>query len=168
MHWLLLALSDYLQIIAMASVVLFAPFSTSWSQAVKVPLLLGSAWGVVRWSTMVFLEVDYPPILGILAVGFLDALYACVSRGIKTFVFLIPVLRKVEKRVRNVLIDTVCQWYGSLFLWNVMLYLCGKFVVMPVCGFKIRISSPSDIICILVSITLYMATRKRSVGRIQR
>jgi len=97
-------------VLVLASILLYAPFAKTWTRALAVPALLylfASLIDGIYYILFASNEVDPP---GIAALAFLVCvLFAAVARSIKLALFTVPVLKRLEERIRGRFRDLKAQ-----------------------------------------------------------
>lgn len=96
--WLLAAVVG---ILAMASVVVYAPFAKDWLRALLVPFLLTSLWGILRLLAILVFREEQPPMMGFVILPPLFSAYAATARALKLILVRSPKLSKLEEKTRS-------------------------------------------------------------------
>ena len=101
MQTYLLYLQGIVIIIMVLAIVTYAPFVRSLKKACWVVFGVTCLWASMNEVLDLLFPSDSPPAIGLLVAPFLAVLVALIFRGIKTVLFKIPVLAKLEKRMRR-------------------------------------------------------------------
>jgi hypothetical protein len=94
-------MGDFIQVLLLFLVVLYAPFAKTWKRAAVVVVATTVVWSICRVITIILFNENSPPMIGFVMMPFLAAFYAFVLRLIKGVVFCIPWLKKIVKSTRD-------------------------------------------------------------------
>jgi hypothetical protein len=94
-------LADVLKYAAYAATIFYAPFAKTWLRALLVPFVLALGWGVVREVSIFSFPEDSPPGIYFFVVPLEYPIFASIIRGLKLFLFRLPVLKSLEMKLRS-------------------------------------------------------------------
>ena len=89
---------DLLVVVVGVIAFLYAPFARSFIKALGIVFISAFCWSFLRIAAIIAFNEPCPPVVGFMVFPFFVAIYASIAKAVKTIVFEIPYLAKMEER----------------------------------------------------------------------
>lgn len=101
MRLVLITLGLMLQIVIIASVVLYSPFAKRLTYAMGVLFALTFFWGLLRVTCILAYRESSPPLMGFLVAPFVAGILGGGARVLMPFLLQIPVVGRIVHKART-------------------------------------------------------------------